>query len=81
MATHANMKNPQSHLGKEIYLRQWDTLIYKGEQVENEHWWLVFMFVFIPSINVVNVYQVYSVHQSTETTRLFSRHIGSVTLE
>ena len=29
--------------------------------------------------NKVNVYQVYNEHQSTETTRLLSRHVGSVT--
>ena len=31
----------ESPLGKEIDLRQWDTLVFKGEHVENEHWWLV----------------------------------------
>ena len=24
-----------------IYMRQWDTLVVKGEHVENEYWWLV----------------------------------------
>ena len=28
-------------LGKEINLQQWDTLIFKGEHAENEHWRLV----------------------------------------
>ena len=36
MATHAYTGNPESPLGKEIYLQQWDTLIFKGE-----HWRLV----------------------------------------
>ena len=30
-----------SHLGKEIDLQQWDTLVFKGEHAENEHWKLV----------------------------------------
>ena len=41
MATHAYTKNQESHVGKEIYMRQWDTLIFKGEHAENEHWRLV----------------------------------------
>ena len=41
MATQAYTKNKESALGKEIDLRQWDTLIFKGEHIENEHWWLV----------------------------------------
>ena len=41
MATHAYTKNQDSPVGKEIYLRQWDTLIFKGEHGENEHWWLM----------------------------------------
>ena len=41
MATHAYTRNQDSPVGKEIDLRQWDTLIFKGEHGENEHWWLV----------------------------------------
>ena len=41
MATHAYKKNQDSPVGKEIDLRQWDTLIFKGEHAENEHWRLV----------------------------------------
>ena len=41
MATHTYTRNPESHLGKEIDLQQWDTLIFKGEYAENEHWRLV----------------------------------------
>ena len=41
MATHAYMKNQECPVGKEIDLRQWDTLIYKGQHAENEHWRLV----------------------------------------
>ena len=41
MATHAYTKNQESPVGKEIDLRQWDTLVFKGEHGENEHWWLV----------------------------------------
>ena len=41
MATHAYTTNPESPLGKEIDLQQWDTLIFKGEHAENEHWRLV----------------------------------------
>ena len=41
MATHAYTRKPESHLGKEIDLQQWDTLILKGEHAENEHWRLV----------------------------------------
>ena len=41
MATHAYTRNPDSPLGKEIDLQQWDTLIFKGEHAENEHWRLV----------------------------------------
>ena len=38
MATHAYTKNQESPVGMEIYLRQWDTLIFKGQHAENEHW-------------------------------------------
>ena len=41
MATHAYTRSPESPLGKEIDLQQWDTLIFKGEHAENEHWRLV----------------------------------------
>ena len=41
MATHAYTNNQESPVGMEIYLRQWDTLIFKGEHAENEHWRLV----------------------------------------
>ena len=41
MTTHTYMKNPESSLGKEIDLQQWETLIFKGEHAENEHWRLV----------------------------------------
>ena len=41
MATQAYTRNPESPLGKEIDLQQWDTLIFKGEHAENEHWRLV----------------------------------------
>ena len=41
MATHAYTKNQESHIGKEIYLQQWDTLIFKREHAENENWSLV----------------------------------------
>ena len=41
MATHAYTRNPESPLGKEIDLQQWDTLIFKREHAENEHWRLV----------------------------------------
>ena len=41
MATHAYTRNAESPLGKEIYLKQWDTLIFKGEHAQNEHWRLV----------------------------------------
>ena len=41
MATHAYTKEQESPVGKAIDLRQWDTLIYKGEHAENEHWRLV----------------------------------------
>ena len=34
-------EDPDSSLGKEIDLQQWDTLIFKGEHAENEHWRLV----------------------------------------
>ena len=37
MATHAYTKNQASHVGKEIDLRQWDTLIFKRKHAENEH--------------------------------------------
>ena len=41
MTTHALTSNPESIVGKEIYLRQWDILVFNGEHVENEHWWIV----------------------------------------
>ena len=41
MVTHAYTRNPESPLGKEIDLQQWNTLIFKGEHAENEHWRLV----------------------------------------
>ena len=41
MATHTYTRNPESPLGKEIDLQQWETLIVKGEHAENEHWRLV----------------------------------------
>ena len=41
MATHTYTRNPESPLGKEIDLQQWDKLIFKGEHAENEHWRLV----------------------------------------
>ena len=41
MVTHAYTRNPESPLGKEIDLQQCDTLIFKGEHAENEHWRLV----------------------------------------
>ena len=41
MPTHAYTRNPESPLGKEIDLQQWDALIFKGEHAENEHWRLV----------------------------------------
>ena len=41
MATSAYARNPESPLGKEIDLQKWDTLIFKGEHAENEHWRLV----------------------------------------
>ena len=41
MATHAYTRKPESPLGKEIDLQQWDTLIFKGEHAEKEHWRLV----------------------------------------
>ena len=41
LATHAYTRNPESPLGKEIDLQQLDTLIFKGEHTENEHWRLV----------------------------------------
>ena len=41
MATYAYTRNPESPLGKEIDLQQWETLIFKGEHAENEHWRLV----------------------------------------
>ena len=37
MATHAYTKNQDSPVGKEIDMRQWDKLIFKGEHGENEH--------------------------------------------
>ena len=41
IATHAYTRSPESPLGKEIDLQQWETLIFKGEHAENEHWRLV----------------------------------------
>ena len=41
MATHAYTKNQESPVGNEIDLRPWDTLIFKGQHAENEHWSLV----------------------------------------
>ncbi len=41
MATHTNTRNPETPLGEEIDLQQWDTIIFKGEHAENEHWRLV----------------------------------------
>ena len=41
VATHTYTRNPESPLGKEIDLQQWDTLIFKGEHAKNEHWRLV----------------------------------------
>ena len=41
MPTHTYTRNPESPLGKEIDLQQWDTLIFKGEHADNEHWRLV----------------------------------------
>ena len=41
MATQAYMNNQESPVEKDIYLRQWDTLIFKGQHAENEHWSLV----------------------------------------
>ena len=41
MATHTYTRNPESPLGKEIDLQQWETLVFKGEHAENEHWRLV----------------------------------------
>ena len=41
MATHAYTRNPEVPLIKEIDLQQWDTLVFKGEHAENEHWRLV----------------------------------------
>ena len=35
-ATHGYTINPESPLGKEIYIQQWDTLVFKGEHAENE---------------------------------------------
>ena len=41
MAIHTYTRNTESPLGKEIDLQQWETLIFKGEHAENEHWRLV----------------------------------------
>ena len=41
MAIHAYTMNPESHLGKEIDLQQWDTIVFKGENAENEQWRLI----------------------------------------
>ena len=37
MAIHAYKNNQESRVGKEIDMRQWDTIIFKGEHAENEH--------------------------------------------
>ena len=36
MATHAYTRKPESPIGKEIDLQQWDTLVFKAEHAENE---------------------------------------------
>ena len=36
MAAHTYTRNPESPLGKEIDLQQWETLIFKGEHAEND---------------------------------------------
>ena len=43
MATHSYTRIPESPLGKEIDIQQWDTLVFKEEHPdsENEHWRLV----------------------------------------
>ena len=41
MSTHAYTRNPESPIGKEIDLQQWETLVFKGLHAENEHWRLV----------------------------------------
>ena len=41
MATYAYTRNPDIPIGKEIDLQHWDTLVFKGEHPENEHWRLV----------------------------------------
>ena len=41
MASHAYTRNPESPLGKEIDLQQWETVVFKGEHAENEHCRLV----------------------------------------
>ena len=41
MATHTYTRNPESPIGKEIDLQQWETLVFKGLHAENEHWRLV----------------------------------------
>ena len=38
---HAYTRNHESPLGKEIDLQQWETLIFKGEHADNQHWRLV----------------------------------------
>ena len=38
MATHSYTRNPESPIGKEIDLQQWETLVFKGLHAENEHW-------------------------------------------
>ncbi len=35
------LEEPREHSRKEIDLHQWDTLIFRGEHAENEHWRLV----------------------------------------
>ena len=39
--TECLLQNQESPVGKEIDLRQWDILIFKGQHAENEHWSLV----------------------------------------
>ena len=41
MATHTYTKNQESPVGKEIDLRQWETLTFKGQHADNVHWSLV----------------------------------------
>ena len=41
MATHAYTKNQESPVGKEIDMRQWETLTFKGQHADNVHWSLI----------------------------------------